>query len=452
MATLEERVQEMDGERRRLTVKLQKTHEILRATASHALQDMRLSEANEAVPPPPPPPAAAATAAAASASAAAASDARDKSFTSQLSSSFAYSSTGSTASTTPPPRTTSTTTGTSAVGASSSSAVGTGLRRSHSFSGGVSVSSSQSTAARYQAPTAAVVSAHAQRYRYVAPDARQQTPLTTASPARTNAPATEEPHVPYSLRETHGRDHNYNALEHHHPHQQQTATSSSSPSTTNAAAASNTTQSATGHAFHPTKGHDASPEMHHWTTTALWHDASFVTDPSMSAVLSDKPSESDADSWLIKIRREDYASQNTSTISSTAPPPPPMSSTYPSSRYGRAAGGSQTAAGVGGMGSVTSTPMSKSMMDTSGDTLLGYTPEVPDYASRAAVARRQMVDQHRRSQSQSDRELQDIFQDIGRLTARLETRLNQSSPARATSVGSRSSASISGRYQYNHHK
>lgn len=448
MATLEERVQEMDGERRRLTVKLQKTHEILRATASHALQDMRLSEANEAVPPPPPPPAAAATTTAAAS--AAASDARDKSFTSQLSSSFAFSSTGSTASTTPPPRTTSTTTGASAVGASSSSAVGTGLHRSHSFSGGVSVSSSQSTAARYQAPTAAVVSAHAQRYRYVAPDARQQTPLTTVSPARTNAAAVEEPHVPYSLRETHGRDHNYNALEHHH--QPAATSSSSSASAANAAAASNTAHSATGHAFHPTKGHDASPEMHHWTTTALWQDASFVTDPSMSAVLSEKPSESDADSWLIKIRREDYASQNTSTISSTAPPPPPMSATYPSSRYGRSAGGSQAAASVGGMGSVTSTPMSKSMMDTSGDTLLGYTPEVPDYASRAAVARRQMVDQHRRSQSQSDRELQDIFQDIGRLTARLETRLNQSSPARATSVGSRSSASISGRYQYNHHK
>lgn len=447
---MEERVQEMDTERRRLTVKLQKTHEILRTTASHALQDMRLSEANEAVLPPPAPPAQATTTATA---AAAASDARDKSFTSQLSSSFAYSSTGSTASTTPPQRTTPTKIGASSVGASSSSAVGgTGLRRSHSFSGGVSVSSSQSTAARYQAPTAAVVSAHAQRYRYVAPDARQQTPLTTASPApTTNGTAAEQPHVPYSLRETHGRDHNYNALEHHQHHQQQQTATSSSSSAPATNGATDTTHSAAGHAFHPTKGHDASPEMHHWTTSALWQDASFVTDPSMSAVLSEKPSESDVDSWLIKIRREDYASQNTSTVSSTAPPPPPMSSTYPSSRYGRATGGSQTI-NVGGMGSVTSTPMSKSMMDTSGDTLLGYTPEVPDYASRAAVARRQMVDQHRRSQSQSDRELQDIFQDIGRLTARLETRLSQSSPARSTSVGSRSSASISGRYQYNHHK
>lgn len=444
MATLEERVQEMDSERRRLTVKLQKTHEILRATASHALQDMRLSEANEAVPPPPPPAAASATAA----TSAAGSDARDKSFTSQLSSSFAFSSTGSTASTTPPQQRTTTSTGASATGASSATgAAATGLRRSHSFSGGVSVSSSQSTAARYQAPTAAVVSAHAQRYRYVAPDARQQTPLTSASPAPTNAPSDQQ-HVPYSLRETHGRDHNYNALEHHH-----TAASSSSTSAGAAVSAANPTQHPA-HAFHPSKGHDVSPEMHHWTTTALWQDASFVTDPSMSAVLSEKPSESDVDSWLIKIRREDYASQNTSTVSSTAPPPPPLSSTYPTSRYGRPVGGSQTTGG--GAGSVTSTPMSKSLMDTSGDTLLGYTPEVPDYASRAAVARRQMVDQHRRSQSQSDRELQDIFQDIGRLTARLETRLNQSStqasPVRAASVGSRSSASISGRYQYSHHK
>ncbi len=115
---------------------------------------------------------------------------------------------------------------------------------------------------------------------------------------------------------------------------------------------------------------------------------------------------------------------------------------------------------------MTDTPLSKrSVLDTSGETLLGYTPEVPNLAQRVAASRRGLMETHRRSQTQSDRELQEIFQDIGRLTAKLETRLHEtsvSSPStaadatqqqakpRATSVGSR--ASTASRYNYHPHK
>jgi predicted nucleic acid-binding Zn-ribbon protein len=473
VTTLEQCVTEMKEERNRLKLKLQKTHDILRSTASHALQDMRWSSEELTVN----------TAEEKEAAEVAANiDSKDRSFTSVGSTSFAFTATTGSAS---PPQ---------------QKQQQQGLRRSHSFSGGVSVSSSQSTMARFQPMSSAIISNNTKqtplssnnRYnRYLAPEQRHHTPMTSTSSVSspvylntTDHTPTDHtpispmepvhPHIPYSIKETQGRDHNYNALEHadappsqqhqhHHP------------------------------ALHPVKGHDVSPDMHHWTTSALWQDTSFLSDPSMSAVLSEKlvsngiqqvPSklsldqsfsaqsedvstggnqsmQSDSDLSLLRLRSELYSSRPTAsgTVNARASSQhSSLSMTYPFRSHTNDSSEQQQQQ----QQQQQTTPLSKTQpIDVSNDTLLGYTPEVHDVAARAAQSRKQWVDAQRRAQSHSDRELQEIFQDIGRMTAKLETRLSQSStsasnsPApdvktRSTSVGSRSS--LSERYQFNSHK
>jgi hypothetical protein len=184
-------------------------------------------------------------------------------------------------------------------------------------------------------------------------------------------------------------------------------------------------------------------------------------DQSFSAQLEDistvnQSMQSDSDTSFLRFRSEHYASRSSAYAAgiraSAAAPRSSLSTTYPSRSY--VSDSSQQPPRQ-------KTTLSKTQPVDVSDSLLSNASGASDATVRAQ-SRKQWVDAQRRAQSHSDRELQEIFKDIGRMTVKLETRLSQSSTsispalssadakARSNSVGSRSS--LSGRYPFPLHK
>lgn len=459
----EEQIREILLERDRLTLKLHKAHDILRATASHALEDL-------------------------------------------------YSSPSATASTFPGGATLA---GLSSHDSTASTAQqhSQALHRENSRSStpgsitGISVSSSTSTAARYQPQRAAITSTTApssapaahnissnhhassdnnhpqatrsSRYQYMMPEERSFSSIASSSVGGVSAAAATAVAMaqrgrsrspPTSSRYTNSSTGNDQL----HVQSRSQVVEETSFST------------AAGHS----RGSDVSPEMQKWTTSSLWQDQTFMSDPSMSALLSQtsapsptaqkhsnidsqqpKPSqpqlnksdELDSSDYnlsrssealnrsdsFVNLRSSHYRTQLglSSDQNSEAEDSDErgkvhrhhgnqrefLSQTLPMTRRANSmTAETSSSRRFASTTSVLSTSMdtpSKSV-DVSSSTLMGYTPDSAQHRPLHHQQHQQRsTSKSSAGRAQSDRDLQEIFADIGRLTVRLETRLGSQSDA-----------------------